>query len=42
MNVLGAWQINEGLLFSAGELSMENHRNGRFGSEAAMDKTGGL
>ena len=34
-----AWQINEGLLFKAGEL-IENQRNGRFGSAATMDKTG--
>ena len=34
-----AWQINEGLLFKAGEL-IENQRNGRFDSAATMDKTG--
>lgn len=34
-----AFQITEGLLFKAGEL-MENHRNGRFTSAMALDKTG--
>lgn len=34
-----AFQINEGLLFKAGEL-MENHRNGRLNAATAMDKTG--
>lgn len=34
-----AWQINEGLLFKAGEM-MEQHRNNRFNSANGMDAKG--